>query len=268
MRRRKDHRLEATLPDLIAQACPSATPSASASSASTTAFRTPECPICGGTGWLRVDRPLHDPRFGKLEACECQGDRELARLRGLSGLNASELRVTLEKMRARPGSGTQRMVAACRDFLAQPRGFLTLWGGVGTGKTTCLQAITNALMRRGAVYVSLHDLFEFVRLGFDAASPADGAHARLQRFASVPVLCLDEIDKVNASSWVTEQLTALVDARFRSGISGATGTVLALNSDPAAQPAWIASRLADGRCRLVHNDDRDARAFMQPALAP
>jgi hypothetical protein len=250
------------LSEVFPPALRSAPKSASASSASITGFRSPECPVCGGSGWLRTDRDLCDPLFGKLSPCDCQGDRELARLRGLSGLNAHELLVTLSKLRADPGSGTERMVAACRTFIAQPSGFLTLWGGVGTGKTTCLQAITNALMRRGAVYVSLHELLAYVRGGYNSDAPDDTAHARLQRFESLPVLCLDEIDKVQGSPWVNEQLTALVDARFRSGVAGATGTVLALNQCPDDQPPWIASRLRDGRCCVVHNDGPDAREFM------
>ncbi len=256
--------MESTVSNTIVGENSSAPKSASGSSGSITGFRTPECPICRGSGWLRVERELSDPRFGKLEPCECQADRALARLRGLSGLNACELRVTLDQVRARPASDTERMLAECRAFMARPAGFLTLWGGVGTGKSTCLYAITNALMRSGAVYVSLHELLDFVRGGFDSTAGNDDAHARLQRFERVRVLCLDEVDKVKPSDWATEQLTALVDARFRSGLAGETGTVLALNSDPALQAAWIASRLADGRCRVVHNADADARAFMNP----
>ncbi len=219
--------------------------------------------MCNGLGWLRVDRELTHPRFGRLEPCECQGDRELDRLRELSGLNSAELSVRLAQISPEMTPSTREMIEACRQFIEQPRGFLTLWGGVGVGKSSCLYAITNALMRRGAVYVSLHDLLEYVRGGFDAKDASDDSRGRMKRFVKVPVLCLDEIDKVKPSDWAMEQVTALVDARFRSGVAGETGTVLALNSDPALQPEWIASRLQDRRNRVVHNTDRDARKFMR-----
>ncbi len=253
------------LSEALQRSARSLTPSTSGSSASTTGSPKPECPICGGSGWLRTERNLNDPLFGKLSPCECQGDRDLERLRALSGLNGSELQITLSDLVAAPGSDTERMIAACRGFIDQPRGFLTLWGGVGTGKTTCLQAVTNALLRRGAVYVSLHELLAFVRAGFDSDAPGDSAHARLQRFENVAVLCLDEIDKVQDTGWVSEQLTALVDARFRSALSGETGTLVALNKSPDEQPPWIASRLRDGRCRVVHNAGDDVRMFMRRA---
>ena len=263
----QERRVESTLADTIGHETRSAEQSGSGSSGSITGFGKAECPICGGIGWLRVERELSDPRFGKLEACECQEDRALARLRGLSGLHGAELRVRLADIKCRPGSGTAQMVQACEEFMARPQGFLTIWGSVGTGKTSCLYAVTNGLMRGGAVYVSLHDLLEFVRDGFERKTDGDDAHARLKRFMAVPVLCLDEIDKVKGSEWVTEQLTALVDARYRSAVIGESGTVLALNSDPAGLPGWIASRLRDGRCRVVHNADRDAREFMQLTIS-
>jgi DNA replication protein DnaC len=268
-------RMPASLRDTLsavrerASALASATKSAGGSSSDTTprAAASDICPVCNGTGWLRVERELSDPRFGKLEPCECQADRALEHLRSLSGLHGAELQATLDELDPTVGPGTAAMVEACRRFMEAPTGFLTLWGQVGTGKSLCLCAITNALLRRGAVYISLHDLLDFARQGFDA-SPGDDAAARLRRFMAVPVLCLDELDKVKESDWVQEQLTALVDARFRSGVAGETGTVFALNSDPAELSPWIASRLRDGRACVVYNGDPDARPFRdrQPAV--
>ncbi len=127
----------------------------------------PACPVCNGTGWLRVERELSDPRFGKLEPCECRGDLQAERLRALSGLSGAELGVRLADLSAETGPGTREMLEACRSFIERPAGFLTIWGGVGVGKTSCLYAITNALVRGGAVYVSLHNLLDFVRVWGD-----------------------------------------------------------------------------------------------------
>src|SRR5688500_7537470 len=30
------------------------------------------CPICGGTGYLRLDVPVNHPNFGKLVKCDCR----------------------------------------------------------------------------------------------------------------------------------------------------------------------------------------------------
>ena len=90
----------------------------------------------------------------------------------------------------------------------------------------------------------------------------ESSYRRLVNFEKVSVLALDELDKINPTKWVVEQLTDLLDARYRLAEDEAGGTLIAMNSDPAQQPEWIASRLLDGRNRVVHNADRDIR----PAL--
>ena len=32
----------------------------------------PNCPICHGVGYVREDRPVGHPQFGKLQICTCQ----------------------------------------------------------------------------------------------------------------------------------------------------------------------------------------------------
>ena len=39
---------------------------------SSTSLGDPNCPFCGGQGYLRADVPVGDPRFGKLEICVCR----------------------------------------------------------------------------------------------------------------------------------------------------------------------------------------------------
>ena len=31
----------------------------------------PDCPICGGVGYLRQDVPVGDPKFGRIVPCVC-----------------------------------------------------------------------------------------------------------------------------------------------------------------------------------------------------
>jgi DNA replication protein DnaC len=35
----------------------------------------PNCPHCGGLGYLRIDVPLGHPDFGKLQICTCRQGR-------------------------------------------------------------------------------------------------------------------------------------------------------------------------------------------------
>jgi hypothetical protein len=57
--------------------------------------------------------------------------------------------------------------------------------------------------------------------------------------------------------------TDLVDKRHRRGLDGTNGTLIAMNTDPALQSDWIASRLMDGRNQVVHNTDADLRPMLK-----
>jgi hypothetical protein len=54
----------------------------------------------------------------------------------------------------------------------------------------------------------------------------------------------------------------LIEKRDRSAEQGQSGTVIVMNGHPRELPSSIASRLSDGRNRIVHNADPDIR----PAL--
>lgn len=158
------------------------------------------------------------------------------------------------------------MVQALRDFLERPVGILTIHGGVGTGKSMGLHAVANELRARGkeAMYVTPFDLFGHVRSAYDHKREGETGNAlgRLRQFEQAPVLIIDEFDKRNDTPWLLDQLTDLIEKRYRLGEAEEAGSLIAMNSDPALQPAWIASRLLYGRNRVVRNDDPDIR----PAL--
>ena len=210
--------------------------------------------------------PVGDPQFGELRRCPCKAAEDIRGLQQLSGLTEPELQRRLADIETEGRPGTARMVAACREFLEHPAGVLTIWGGVGNAKTMALHAVVNELIARktAAVYVTAFDLLGYVRAAFDdkRAVSNESAHKRLSRFEHIAVLALDEFDKRYDTDWAVRQLTDLIDKRYRFGEAAMKGTLIVMNSNPAEQPEWIASRLLDGRNRVVHNEDSDIR----PAL--
>jgi DNA replication protein DnaC len=185
----------------------------------------------------------------------------------LSGLTEKERKLRLSQVATTGRAGTAAMLKACRSFVENPAGILTLWGGVGNGKTTCLQAVVNELIERGvtSVYITAFDLFSHIREAFNSKQEvvSESAYNRLMRFEKVRVLALDELDKVRPTDWTLEQLTDLIDKRHRRGLDGTNGTLIAMNTDPALQSDWIASRLMDGRNQVVHNTDADLRPMLK-----
>lgn len=160
---------------------------------------------------------------------------------------------------------TMAMVKACADFLLAPYGFLTIHGTSGNAKTLALQACVNALVDVGveAVYITAFDLISYIREAFndDHKVKDESAYERIVRFGTVAFLAVDEFDKVKMSPWVVEQMTDLIDRRYRLGQNNQAGTMIAMNADPKELPPWISSRLSQGT--IIANNDPDLRSYLK-----
>jgi DNA replication protein DnaC len=217
-------------------------------------------------GWIRSDAPFGHPDFGKMVRCACQATHDAERLQRLSGLSDREQSIRLDDIDSTGGVGTQNMVAALRRFIQTPAGIVTIYGTPGNAKTTGLQAAVNELRLLGieAVYVTLFDLVSHIREAFNASDrtvKSESAYDRLCRWEAVRVLALDEFDKVkHQTDWVLDQITDLIDKRYRTGLDGTTGTLIAMNDHIADLPGWIASRLQDDLNQVVENLDPDMRS--------
>ncbi|MBI5950190.1 MAG: ATP-binding protein [Chloroflexi bacterium] len=240
------------------------------SASSNASGQAPMCSTCGGTGYYRLDVEFGHPQFGRVIRCECKAREDVERLNRLSGLTATERRIKLEDIDTDGLVATAAMVIACQRFINNPRGIVTIYGGPGNGKTMALQACINAMLDKGveAVYITAFDLLSYIREAFtqDRATRLlnvndENAYMRLRRFERIPVLAIDELDKVKVTDWVLEQLTDLIDRRYRKAEDGQGGTLIAMNDDVDSQPSWIASRLK--RYTVIHNEDGD----MRPSLS-
>ena len=187
------------------------------------------------------------------------------RLQAVSGLNPAERLIRLDDVLI-TGGGTDDAVLAARKFLINPARILTLWGGSGNAKTLILQSVVNECLEHSvsAVYTTLYDLAGYVREAF--RNDSESAWQRVRRFQLVRVLCIDEFDKVKATEWMIQELeTPIIDRRYRDGLAGLCGTLIAMNESPSDLPTWISSRLHDGRNRVIHNGDGDLRPLLSDA---
>lgn len=228
------------------------------------AYADPSCDICGGIGWLSPNVPVGHPLFGKFQPCSCTAAARARRLQQICGLTDIEQRVTLDQIKyIRPDSGTALMVAAVARFIEMPVGMLIIQGKPGNAKSMSLWSVVNACLSESieAVYVTYQILLDHIR---DAYNGSDSATVRLERFKSVTVLALDEFghDKVKATEKVLELESALIDWRYRWGLAGKMGTIIAMNDEIENLPGSIQSRLRDGRNTIVVNDDPDVRPYL------
>lgn len=149
------------------------------------------------------------------------------------------------------------MVNAANNFVADSFGFLTIHGGFGNGKTTALMGIVNALIEKGieARYITASNLLAYLRETFNGESKQSD-YDRLHELAAVPVLCIDEMDKLRGSEYSREIQQELMNTRYRE--AGSLGTVLAWNGDfeTINMPA-VTSRASE--FVVIWNRDSDIR---------
>lgn len=147
-------------------------------------------------------------------------------------------------------------------FANEPLRWLTLWGPFGTGKTHLCAAIVNACIenRKAAVYYTLPDLLNVLRGTFKDNTFSDV----FSRLATVPVLVIDEVDKVNWTAWADEAVYELVDARYRA--LNERGTVFAMNVEPKGNGSgndYLYSRMWDNRNVVVRVGGGDVRPVVE-----
>lgn len=239
------------------------------------------CPVCGGTGRVRRDLPVDHRDFGKLVACPDRshnGERQAHLLRQ-SGLKSHERLYRVDNL-VEMDATTPELIAALREFLDEPAGWLYIWGGPGNGKTLALMAAVAEFIRRGipALYISLADLLNVMRetfkfpqhsraseMGEDAWRRWDTYQARFERVRDVPLLAIDEFDgnKINETDFAIEFRARLIDHRYRDAVAHKTFTLLAGNDDPALLPQWIYDRVRDGRFKVFEHRGQSVRPAME-----
>ena len=115
-----------------------------------TAAGDPNCPNCGGVGFVRQDLPVGHPDFGRLLPCSCRssmqnekGNHQLYRSSNLEPF--SDLTFELFQPRGHAGLGEEQIrsldaaFSHAQHYSRQLGGWLLFTGGYGCGKTTWQQ---------------------------------------------------------------------------------------------------------------------------------
>lgn len=224
--------------------CP-ATPATIAVPASAAPSAASNCLSCGGAGWLRMDVPVSDPRFGKLLPCPCravaQAERKKEALYRTSNLQAFNEKTFAGFDLTVPGAG--EAFAAATDYATQPYGWLLLVGGTGTGKTHLAAAIANyALQKHGMeVYFAVTpELLQHLRTAY-APSSEIGYDELFEQVRSAQLLVIDDLGAEKSTPWVIEKLYQIFNYRYNYRLP----TVVTTNCDMDGLDPRVRSRLCD-----------------------
>lgn len=224
------------------------------------------CFVCKDMGWLYAADQNGNVvwNYGRppIARCKCQSGLDVERRRrhllSIDGLNPVERMICFaELLRNEHNGAAIRQVEQSVDWR---RGIVTLTGKPGTGKTTLLQCAVNAAREAGvpAVYTTVTDLLDYLRSAY-APNAEVKFDARWDLLIRCEVLALDEMDEFSTTPWAMERFMRLIDERWRS--LDQCLTLCAMNGRLNALPEKVASRLRDGRARIVEVKGDDQRPY-------
>jgi DNA replication protein DnaC len=195
--------------------------------------------------------------------CGCQSDASVERrrryLEGIDGLLPQErTRSFSDAMRVGKNGDAVGMVEQAVEVR---RGLVTLFGPPGLGKTHLLMCAVNEARARNvlACYTTVTDLLDYLRQAFDPRSEVS-FDRRWDTLVRCDVLALDELSEFNTTAWAMERFLRLIDERWRN--MDRVLTLCATNGRINTLPDKVASRLTDGRARVIEMKGIDMRKVM------
>ncbi|MCB2209473.1 ATP-binding protein [bacterium] len=212
----------------------------------------PNCPICGGIGWLRQDLPIDHPDFGKIVPCQCRSEEitqsARERLFRMSSLDALK-DLTFENFdkRGRVGLGQQQADSLenafnqAKQFAETREGWLLLMGRYGCGKTHLAAAIANYAIDAGVstLFLTVPDLLDWLRYAYSGVDMS--FEDRFEEIREIPLLILDDFGTQNATAWAQEKIFQIINHRYINQLPTVVTSNLLINDFEGR----IRSRLQD-----------------------
>lgn len=249
-------------------------------------FSYERCPDCQGMGYFRVDVPVGDPRFGKLQRCtnpDCSAAQEIARraLRNyelpreyqgycfetwesipiqaqIGKLIAFQAAALFAEHPAHEVNGNEaaRLAGYGSEGEGVIKNSLAFFGEPGVGKTGLVASIMNEISRRRRVdilYRRTSDLFLDLQSAFDDKEKAEAANElsfsqRIQRYKQAGVLVLDEWRMQKQTEPRLQWMEDIV--RYRHG--NRLPTLFTTNLDPESIYDHWKPQTADVALEMAH----------------
>lgn len=212
----------------------------------------PNCPICGGIGYIRRDLPIDHPDFGKIFPCSCRMEEitrsARTRLFKMSSLDAlKNLRFDNFVKRGRIGLGKlqadslENAYNQAVNFAEIRQGWLMVTGRYGSGKTHLAAAIANDAIEKGVstLFLTVPDLLDWLRYSYSGVDTS--FEERFEEIREIPLLILDDFGTQNATPWAQEKIFQILNHRYINQLP----TVITSNLLMTDFDGRIRSRLQD-----------------------
>ncbi len=212
----------------------------------------PNCPICGGIGFIRQDLPIGHPDFGRLQICSCRSQAvaqaNQSRLYRLSNLEAFK-NMSFESFKAegRLGLGEHEVnslrsaLILSQEYAKGLNGWLLLMGEYGTGKTHLAAAVANFVvsMATPVLFLTVPDLLDWLR--FSYGSTDQSFEDRFDEIRNIRLLVLDDLGTQSSTPWAQEKLYQILNHRYTNRLA----TIITTNLRMEDIEGRVRSRLDD-----------------------
>ncbi len=221
-----------------------------------------DCGYCGGVGYIRVD--IGDGLMSnyKVELCPNVNPFNVGYGKRIGITEGEAANLNFEEVLLINGIG--EAVEAVQITLARGFGMVYLYGSFGLGKTLILKTAVAQSLRMGrgreAAYTRMVDILDNLRAAFD--EPGGNEFARLNWWADLHTLCIDEFEKVRGTEYAEERRFSLLDERYEQAIRQEGITIMASNTEPGSLPGYLSDRVQDGRFFVVELKGRSLRPGM------
>ncbi|MBE7533646.1 MAG: ATP-binding protein [Ardenticatenaceae bacterium] len=220
----------------------------------------PDCPYCGGLGYVMPDVPPIHPSFGRAVPCACRAvERELTRMEKLQRISqiGALQHCTFDTFLAdghglTPSKQLNLKMAYERalTYAKDPRGWLVFKGGYGCGKTHLAAAIANFRLAMGhpVLFINTPDLLDHLRAAFGPQATT-GYDERFEQVRNARLLILDDLGAQSNSEWVQEKLYQIFNHRYNAHLP----TVITTNLELEGIEIRIRSRMVDpSLVQIIH----------------
>ncbi|NLF63029.1 MAG: ATP-binding protein [Chloroflexi bacterium] len=220
----------------------------------------PDCPHCGGLGFVVPDVGPEHPSFGRAVPCSCRAaelearrHEQLMRFSQLGGLAESTFDNFIPEGHGLNEARRRNLRIAyetARAYAENPEGWLVLKGGYGCGKTHLAAAIANYRLEHGqpVLFVNTPDLLDHLRGAYNP-NATTGYDQRFEQVRNAALLVLDDLGTQSNTEWAQEKLYQIFNYRYNARLP----TVITTNVELESLEPRIRSRVVDpGLVQVVH----------------